>query len=147
MKDNESEFNSESECVAERASEYPAEYVEKSAGKAIRYTDKFYLEMFRLSRDSGMTYAEAYRHLGFDTDKLGERRAVQAGYRAARYALERFCYEGDDSVINLDDEPSLKIDDLGISRVVKNEFESDLSAREKFLSAVLNKNFPFLTEK
>ena len=118
------------------------EYVKKVDDKTVRYTDKFYLEMFRLSRDCGMTYAEAYKHLGFDADKLGEGRATQAGYRAARYALEKFCYEGDDSIINLDEEPSLKISDLGISRVVKNEFDADLSARENFLSAVLSKEFP-----
>ena len=57
-------------------------YVKTIDNLGIHYTNDFYLSMFRLTRPpSNLSYLDAYRSLGFDTEHLGERRAVQAGYK------------------------------------------------------------------
>ena len=112
--------------------------MKKADKDGFHYTGDFYVEMHRLIRDKGMTYAGAYESLGFDTGELGYRRAAQAGYRSAKYALERFCYGDDDTVIDLENEAGLKLSDFGISRKAKSEFDIEMQEREKFLEAVLN---------
>ena len=120
-------------------------YVKKIDGDGIHYTDEFYLEMFRLTHDEGLTYVEAYKQLGFDTKELGERRAVQAGYRATRFALEKFFYGGDDSIIDLKKDGGLTMKEFGISKTVREDFRADMKARKKFLKALLQN--PFLQQK
>lgn len=122
-----------------------SKYVEKITGNGIKYTDDFYLEMFHLTHDEGLTYLEAYQRLGFDTDELGERRAVQAGYRASQYALEQFCFNGL-NVIDLSKEAETQLKHFGISKKVIDDFETDMLLREKFFSAVLNQDFSFMRE-
>ena len=62
-------------------------YVKTANDDGLHYTDAFYIEMYRLSHEQGMTYAQAYESLGFDTAELGQMRAAQAGYRSVRMAI------------------------------------------------------------
>lgn len=48
------------------------------------YTDDFYPAMYEKITQEGMSYVEAYRALGFDTDVLTEARANSAGTRAVK---------------------------------------------------------------
>ena len=98
--------------------------------------------MFRLTRPhSNLSYTEAYRSLGFDTDHLGERRAVQAGYRADRYALEQFFYSNE-TVTNIEGKPFFDLKaignkpadtvmaEIGIPKAIWDEFKAEMKARK-----------------
>lgn len=50
--------------------------------RKIRYTRKFYQQMYRLTEDEHLPVLEAYRKLGFDIDVTGVNRAYQAGKHA-----------------------------------------------------------------
>ena len=122
-------------------------HVEKHEEAAIRYTDEFYIEMFRLSHDKGLTYAQAYRSLGYDTEELGERRAIQAGYRSGRFVMERFCSGIDDGIIDMTMEAGLTMRDFGISKAVADDIDFKLSEKEKFLEQVILKRFDFMNSR
>lgn len=112
-------------------------YVRGIGKNGLHYTDAFYVEMYRRSHEQGMTYAQAYSSLGFDIEELGYRRATQAGYRSARFVIERFIYDGDDGIIDITHDSGLTLEDFGISRVAKDELDIELAERETFLGRVL----------
>ena len=120
---------------------------EKLEEKSLRYMDDFYIKMFRLSHDQGMTYAQAYRSLGYDTGELGERRAIQAGYRSGRFVMERFCNGIDDGLIDMNREAGLTMRDFDISKAVIDDINFKLSEKEKFLEQVISKRFDFMDSK
>lgn len=61
-------------------------FAEYKSGKII-YSKEFYNAMFKLI-ESGMTYVDAYKSLGFNIDKTGTDRANSAGKRAVQMAKE-----------------------------------------------------------
>jgi hypothetical protein len=63
------------------------DFVESYSNGRIRYSKDFYMAMHR-AIEKGMTYAEAYRSLGFDLKILGIDRASSAGKRAEQMARE-----------------------------------------------------------
>ena len=113
------------------------EYVRRAGRDGLHYTDAFYTEMYRLSHKDGMTYAQAYESMGFDIKELGYRRAAQAGYRSAKFVLDRFCYDRDDTFIDVHTDSGLSLADLGVSATVKDAFDIDMAEREEFLERVL----------
>ena len=60
-------------------------YVQNVNGNTLIYNTEFYIAMSKLL-DKGKTAVEAYRELGFDTEKLGENRACAAARRARKMA-------------------------------------------------------------
>lgn len=56
------------------------------------YTKRFYMDLYKLVSEQGLTYVQAYNKLGFDTSVLGENRANSAGKRAAAMAKEGTLY-------------------------------------------------------
>ena len=121
-------------------------YTDKVDSDGIHYTDEFYIEMFRRSRERGMTYAQVYNSLGYDTNDLGERRAKQAGYRSSRFVMERFCNGLDDGVIDMSKEAGLTMRDFGISRGVINDIDHMMRQKERFLEQVILKRFDFIDD-
>ena len=57
------------------------------------YTDDFYAAMHEKITQDNMTYVEAYRALGFDTDVLTEARANSAGMRAVKKMANKKYFE------------------------------------------------------
>lgn len=61
------------------------DYVEEYRSGRLVYTKKFYQDM-HAKIQSGKTYVQAYKALGFDVEALGEDRANAAGKRAEQMA-------------------------------------------------------------
>lgn len=75
-------------------------FVDSYSGKRITYSRDFNVAMHNAIQ-SGLTYVEAYKSLGFDVSVLGENRAYSAGKRVERLAeagkllkTDPACYDG-----------------------------------------------------
>lgn len=110
----------------------------------IRYSDRFYDEMYRLVHDEGRTYIEAYNELGYSTDVLGIKRAEQAGFRSIRHAMEKAMHSED--IEGHDYFPSAGgySEEFGHGLQTREEALERLCAREEFAMAVMENDFPFL---
>lgn len=68
-------------------------------GDQIIFTDDFYIEIYKKITLEGMTYAEAYNELGFDTAVLGAPRANAVGVRVMKMADEHKLFKIDFSKV------------------------------------------------
>lgn len=70
------------------------DYVEGFHTGRLIYSKKFYQDMHK-KIESGMTYVQAYKVLGFNVDALGEDRANSAGRRAEQMAKDGTLYKAE----------------------------------------------------
>lgn len=107
-------------------------------GKFI-YSKDFYVALYK-KIDSGMTYVEAYKALGFDISVLGEDRANACGKRAVQMAKEGKLNTCDPSTYD----GSVAEEDMG--PMTDAERYAYLQARVKYLQSLYDLKKKFLSE-
>lgn len=107
------------------------EFVTGFHGDRLYYSKDFDIAMYKKIHDEGMTYAEAYNALGFDTKVLGEDRANAAGKRVMQKAREHKLFTVDET--NYDGSvPREMMGDLS-----EAEEMAYLKARNRYLETML----------
>lgn len=109
------------------------EYVDSYRKGRLVYTRDFYKAMDK-KINSGMTYVEAYRSLGFDVEALGEDRANSAGRRARKMAEEGTLYKAHPT----DFDGTVSLDEMKRKGLSNEEMFAYLQARCMYLEVALN---------